>query len=66
MVCANEDEVWPVYVDEASGWVRLGNKSPAAIAVNVLPGVIIEITEEETVAAVWLKPSALPTIRQPG
>jgi hypothetical protein len=59
-VRVNQSETWPVCVDLASGWVRVASGQAAAVVVNPLPGVIIEITCEDDIASLWLRPASLP------
>jgi hypothetical protein len=58
----NKSGYWPVYVDPSSGWVRVTGEFAAALAVNILPGVTVEITSQGDIAALWLKPKTLPDL----
>lgn len=61
----NENGPWPVYADVESGWVQVASGRAAKRAVNVLPGVILEITGQDDIAALWLKPINLPKLMPP-
>lgn len=50
----------PVLVDRASGWVCVQKPAAAAAAaVKVLNGVVVELTEQGQLCALWLKPERL-------
>ena len=61
-VPVNKIGTWPVYVDLASGWVRVASGGAAAAAVKPLPGVIVETTWEDDIASLWLMPASLPEL----
>ena len=50
----------PIFVDPASGWVHIPGERTAATSITPLPGVILQLTEENEFASLWLKPAGLP------
>jgi hypothetical protein len=50
----------PVYVDPTSGWVQIPGEGTAASSISPLPGVILQLTEQNEFASLWLKPAQLP------
>ncbi len=65
--CLNDRKYWPVLVDPSTGWVCVRGEGVATSSVEILPGVIIEITKQGDLSALWLKPDKLPelTARKP-
>jgi hypothetical protein len=54
-------EIWPVYVDARSGWVRLGegNSEKGLEGIEFAPGAVAEL-EGSRLTGLWLKPYRLP------
>jgi len=67
----NDKKYWPVLVDPSSGWVRVTSEATATATaavgttslVKIMPGVIVQITEEGKLAGLWLRPERLPNGR---
>ena len=51
---------WPVFVDRSSGWVRVTSDRVAVSSAEIMQGVIVELTEDGSLSALWLKPKGLP------
>jgi hypothetical protein len=58
----NDKKYRPVLVDLAAGWVCVQGEGAAASSVKILPGVIIEITAQGDLCALWLKPDSFPEL----
>lgn len=52
----NRGKYLPVQVDRNSGWVRVQGRGVPASSVKLLPGIIIEITEQAQFCSLWLGP----------
>ena len=50
----------PIYVDPASGWVHILGEASGVTSISPLRGVILELTEQDEFASLWLKPAQLP------
>lgn len=59
----SKDDRWPVLVDPAAGWVRLGKGAPEGDCegVEFAPGAIA-VLEGDRLRALWLRPERLPTL----
>jgi hypothetical protein len=53
---------WPVYADDAKGWVCIGNPENLGQAIEFLPG-CVAVIEYGNLVALWLKPKFLKPIK---
>lgn len=60
----SKDDRWPVLVDPAAGWVRLGKGNPDQDreGVQFAPGAVA-VLEGDRLRALWLHPESLPARR---
>jgi hypothetical protein len=50
----NHNKYLPVHVDPESGWVRIRGAGTPVAAVKLLPGVVLEFTEQGQFCSLWL------------
>ena len=56
----------PVQADSVSGWVRIGAEASSQTCVELLGGVLLEITEDGEFASLWLRPQDFPRVARVG
>ena len=55
---------WPVSVDSRSGWVCIAGGATPSSSVEVLPGVILDLTKDRQLSSLWLRPRELPSLAE--
>jgi len=53
----NPQRYRPTYVDRRLGWVKVSIQDLSASAVEVLPGMIVEVSDGGKLCSLWLKPT---------
>lgn len=54
------DDEWPVYVNERTGWISIGNLEESCDAVEFVRNCVAVIGENSELVSLWLKPHNLP------
>lgn len=57
----NNDD-WPVYVNEKTGWVCVGNPEKLGQAVEFMSNCVAVVDNSNELLSLWLKPQSLPQI----
>jgi hypothetical protein len=58
----NKDRYRPVLVDTISGWVHATGEGAAASSIQILNGVILDLTRQGNLSGLWLRPQELPKL----
>jgi hypothetical protein len=59
----NPEHDWPMLADSESGWVCVSSGQTGGLYAEILPGAILDLDDEGTLRAVWLRPQRFPKLR---
>jgi len=58
----NSDDEWPVYVNQKTGWICVGNPERSGEAVEFMNNCVAVVDNNNKLVSLWLKPQELPLI----
>ncbi len=56
------DDDWPIYVNESTGWVCVGDPKKQGNAVEFITNCVAVIDDNQELVSLWLKPQSLPPL----